>query len=87
MIIQLQAVSTSNNVPDRIVRARLRDGSTKPASLLQPDQAYQHGLSLGCTGTIFRAGHKIRVEISSSNFPHYSRNLNIAETPTSVRPS
>jgi putative CocE/NonD family hydrolase len=47
-----------------------------PPSLIQPGRAYQYSIDLGNAGQIFRRGHRIRLEISSSNFPHYSRNLN-----------
>src|SRR5262249_41592650 len=56
-----------------------RHGSKEPPELLRPGEAYEYELSLGATGTIFRAGHKLRIDISSSNFPHYARNLNTAE--------
>jgi hypothetical protein len=58
------------------VRARFREGSRLPPELIAPNQPYQYTLELGNTATIFRAGHQIRVEVSSSSFPHYSRNLN-----------
>jgi putative CocE/NonD family hydrolase len=66
----------AHNVLDRIVRARYRLGSKLPPSLIQPGRAYQYTIDLGNAGTIFRRGHRIRLEISSSNFPHYARNLN-----------
>jgi hypothetical protein len=66
----------AHNVLDRIVRARYRWGSKLPPSLIQPGKAYQYTIDLGNAGSIFRKGHRIRVEISSSNFPHYARNLN-----------
>jgi putative CocE/NonD family hydrolase len=66
----------AHNVLDRIVRARFRQGSKEPPSLIQPEQAYEYTLELGHAGTVFRKGHRIRLEISSSNFPHYARNLN-----------
>lgn len=66
----------AHNVLDRIVRARYRHGSKFPPSLINPGQAYEYTIDLGNTGSIFRRGHRIRLEISSSNFPHYARNLN-----------
>ncbi len=66
----------AHNVLDRIVRTRYRHGSKLPPSLINPGQAYEYTIDLGNAGTIFRRGHRIRLEISSSNFPHYSRNLN-----------
>jgi hypothetical protein len=64
------------NVLDRLVPVRFRAGSRLPPSLITPDETYEYTIDLGNAGQIFRKGHKIRVEISSSNFPHYARNLN-----------
>jgi putative CocE/NonD family hydrolase len=75
-LVDIHPDGHSHNVLDRIVRARLRLGSKLPPSLVQPNTVYEYKLELGNTGTIFRAGHRIRVEISSSSFPHYARNLN-----------
>jgi putative CocE/NonD family hydrolase len=47
-----------------------------PPSLIEPGKAYQYTIDLGNAGTVFRKGHRIRLEISSSNFPQYARNLN-----------
>jgi putative CocE/NonD family hydrolase len=80
-LVDVHPDGKTHNVLDRIVPARLRNGSKLPPSLLRPGEAYQYNLSLGSTGTIFRAMHQIRVEISSSNFPHFARNLNTAENP------
>jgi uncharacterized protein len=66
----------AHQVLDRIVRARYRHGSKLPPSLINPGQAYEYTIDLGNARTVFRRGHRIRLEISSSNFPHYSRNLN-----------
>lgn len=66
----------AHNVLDTIVRARFREGSRKPPSLIEPGQAYAYELELGNAGTVFKKGHRIRLEISSSNFPHFARNLN-----------
>jgi putative CocE/NonD family hydrolase len=66
----------AHNVVDRIVRARLRHGSTEPPDPIRPGHAYPYTLRLGSTATIFRKGHRVLLEISSSNFPHYARNLN-----------
>jgi putative CocE/NonD family hydrolase len=82
-LVDIHPDGKTHNVLDRIVRGRLRQGSRLPPSLLRPGEDYEYHLSLGSTATIFRAGHKVRVEISSSNFPHYSRNLNTAEDPIS----
>lgn len=66
----------AHNVLDRVVRARYRAGSKLPPSLIAPGRAYEYTIELGNTATVFKAGHRIRLEISSSNFPHYDRNPN-----------
>jgi len=66
----------AQNVLDRLVRARFRFGSKLPASFIRPGQPYEYSIELGNTATVFKKGHQIRLEISSSNFPHYVRNQN-----------
>jgi putative CocE/NonD family hydrolase len=53
----------------------LYDPAFKP-SLLKPGTPYEFKIDMWATANMFRAGHRIRVEISSSNFPRYDRNLN-----------
>ena len=66
----------AQNILDRLVRARYRHGSKLPPSFIQPGKAYEYTIELGNTSTVFKPGHRIRLEISSSNFPHYVRNQN-----------
>lgn len=63
------------NLTEGIRRARYRHGSGKP-ELLQPGAIHTLTVDLGSTAYIFKAGHRIRVEVSSSNFPRFDRNLN-----------
>lgn len=63
------------NVVDGIVRARYRNSVSKP-ELIKPDKVYEYTIDLRYTGIVFKAGHRIRVEISSSNFARWDRNLN-----------
>jgi hypothetical protein len=60
---------------DGIVRARYRDLDEIP-SFIDPDQVYEYSIDLAATSNVFKAGHRIRLEISSSNFPKYDRNPN-----------
>jgi putative CocE/NonD family hydrolase len=66
----------AQNILDRIVRASLRESSKRAPSPVVPGRAYEYLFDLGNTATMFKPGHRIRLEISSSNFPHYARNLN-----------
>jgi hypothetical protein len=63
------------NVADGILRARYR-GSLASPTLLTPGEVYEYRVDLGSTSNLFKAGHRIRVEVSSSNFPCFDRNLN-----------
>jgi hypothetical protein len=70
----------ARNLIDAIQRARYRDSAEK-AELLKPGVIYRLSIDLAGTSNVFLAGHRIRVEISSSNFPRFNRNLNTAEDP------
>ncbi|PYR32073.1 MAG: X-Pro dipeptidyl-peptidase [Acidobacteria bacterium] len=76
----------AQNILDRVVRASLRKGSKLAPSIIQPGMPYDYVIDLGYSGTVFRPGHRIRLDISSSNFPHFAANPNTgrvagAETP------
>jgi len=63
---------------DGVVRGRYRD-STAAASLLQPGRVYKYAIDLWATSNLFKAGHRIRLYVSSSNFPRFDRNRNTGE--------
>lgn len=65
----------AQNVTDGIIRARYRNGGAR-AEFLEPGQVYKFEIDLGSTSHVFKSGHRLRVEISSSNFPRFDRNLN-----------
>src|SRR5260221_491222 len=58
-----------------ILRARYRNSFTVP-ELLEPDGIYELRLDLWATANVFLPGHRIRLEVSSSNFPRFDRNSN-----------
>jgi uncharacterized protein len=60
---------------DGILRMRYRGGSDS-VELLEPERPYQIEIDLAATSNVFLAGHRIRIEISSSNFPRFDRNPN-----------
>ena len=62
-------------IGDTILRARYRDSYTKP-ELMQPGQVYTLEPTPITTSIRFDKGHRIRVEVTSSNFPKFARNLN-----------
>ena len=63
------------NVAQGIQRARYRDSWERPA-LLEPGRVYEYTIDLWSTSNCFRRGHRIRLEIASSNFPQFDRNPN-----------
>ena len=65
----------SINICEGILRARFRESFEK-AVLLQPGRIYEFRIKMGVTSQAFLEGHRIRIEISSSNFPRFDRNLN-----------
>lgn len=66
------------NLEDGIIRARFRD-SLKEEHLMKPGAIYQFTIKLYPTSNIFKKGHRIRVDISSSNFPRFDVNPNSGE--------
>jgi len=65
----------STNLKEGIVRARFRDSFSEP-SLLEPDRVYRYAIPLGPIGARLDAGARIRLDVSSSDFPQWDRNLN-----------
>ncbi len=63
------------NLCDGIIRAQYRNGMDKP-TLLEPGQATRFDIDLWVTSNVFKRGHRIRLEVSSSNFPRFDRNPN-----------
>lgn len=66
------------NVADSIVRARYRD-SLKTARMLENDRPFEFTIEMYPTSLVFRRGHRIRLDISSSNFPRFDVNPNTGE--------
>jgi putative CocE/NonD family hydrolase len=63
------------NLCDGIVRARYRQPD-KPPELVKPSDVYRFEIDLWVTSNVFLPGHRVRVEVSSSNFPRFDRNPN-----------
>jgi len=68
----------ARNLTEGILRARFRD-SQEQAQPLQPGAVYRFRIDLWSTSNVFLAGHKLRLEVSSSNFPRFDRNLNTGQ--------
>jgi len=67
----------AQNLTEGIVRARYRE-SQSTAALMDPKAVYKFRIDMWATSNVFRKGHKLRLEISSSNFPRFDRNMNTA---------
>jgi putative CocE/NonD family hydrolase len=63
------------NLCDSILRASFREGNEAP-SPIEPDKVYRYAFRISHTSTLFGEGHRIRLEVSSMNFPLYERMLN-----------
>jgi putative CocE/NonD family hydrolase len=65
----------ATDLTDGILRMRYRDSQEKPV-LMNPNQVYKVSLDMWATSNVFKKGHMLRLEVSSSNFPRFDRNLN-----------
>ena len=77
-LVDVRPDGYAQNLADGIIRARYRQSSMRPAPLT-PGQVYQYTIDLWATSQVFLPGHRLRLEISSSNFPRFDRNLNTGE--------
>ena len=66
------------NLCDSILRTRYRNSWTEP-EMMSPGKVYPITITLTPTSNLFKAGHRIRVDISSSNFPRFDINPNTGE--------
>ncbi|MDA2924617.1 CocE/NonD family hydrolase, partial [Acidobacteria bacterium AH-259-L09] len=66
------------NLTDGIVRARFRDSPEEP-KLMKPGKIYEFVIEPFPTANVFKKGHRIRIDVSSSNFPRFDRNPNTGE--------
>jgi putative CocE/NonD family hydrolase len=69
-LVDVWPTGFAQNLTEGIVRARYRDSQEKPESL-NPEQVYKLAIDLWSTSNVFRQGHRLRLEISSSNFPAF----------------
>jgi len=78
-LVDVYPDGTAVNIQDGIVRAMYRDNDPLHPTPLQPGRIEEYEVELWATSNLFKAGHRIRVEVSSSNFPRFNRNLNTGE--------
>ena len=77
-LVDVGACGYARNVADGILRARYRV-SVREEHLLTPGAIERYEIDLAGTSNLFLAGHRIRLEVSSSNFPRFERNPNTCE--------
>jgi putative CocE/NonD family hydrolase len=75
-LIEVLPDGTAYNIDENIQRVRYREGYDKPPVWTEKDKVYKVTLQPMETSNYFAAGHQLRIEISSSNFPRFDRNLN-----------
>ncbi len=87
-LVDLHPDGFAMNIAEGILRARFRNGRQDRAELLKPGATYEFDIDMRGTANVFRPGHRVRIDITSSNFPQFDRNLNTGEdlaTGTRVR--
>jgi putative CocE/NonD family hydrolase len=75
-VLDVYPDGTAYNLDETIQRLRYRDGYEKPPVWMEQGKVYKVALQPMTTSNFFPAGHRIRIEVSSSNFPRFDRNLN-----------
>jgi putative CocE/NonD family hydrolase len=78
MLVDVWPNGFAQNLTSGILRLRYRKSQEKP-ELAKPGEIYHITLDLLATSNVFLAGHKLRLEVSSSNFPRFDRNMNTGE--------
>jgi len=74
-LIDVRPDGYAQNVVEGVLRARFRESLSTP-TLITPEKVYEYTIDLWATSHVFKAGHRLRLEVSSSNFPRYDRNPN-----------
>ena len=82
-LVDVAPCGYARNLTDGILRARYRD-SMREGTPITPGEVIEYEVDLWATSNTFLAGHRIRLEVSSSNFPRFDRNPNTGEQPGGV---
>jgi len=77
-LVDLWPDGFAQNLTEGILRTRYRSSQEKP-ELMTPGQIYKLTIEVWSTSNVFKKGHTLRLEVSSSNFPRFNRNLNTGE--------
>jgi putative CocE/NonD family hydrolase len=81
MLVDVWPNGFAQNLTSGILRLRYRNSQETP-ELANPWEKYHITLDLWAVSNVFLAGHKLRLEVSSSNFPRFDRNLNTGDEPS-----
>ena len=74
-LVDVRPNGMAQNLTEGILRARFRESASE-AKLLELGGVYEYKIDMWATSNVFLKGHRIRLEVSSSNFPRFDRNLN-----------
>ena len=74
-LVDVRPDGYAHNLQDGIIRARFRSSVSEPAPI-EPGRIYEYEIDLWSVSHLVKAGHQIRLEVSSSNFPRFDRNPN-----------
>jgi len=75
-LIDVYPDGTAYNLDETIQRLRYREGYDKQPVWMEPGKVYKVSLQPMTTSNYFAAGHRLRIEVSSTNFPRFDRNMN-----------
>jgi putative CocE/NonD family hydrolase len=88
-LVDVTPCGFARNLTDGIIRARVREPQSDP-KLMTGGKVYEFNIDMWSTANLFKAGHRIRLEVSSSNFPRFDRNPNTGHelfTDAETRPA
>ena len=80
-LVDVAPCGCARNLTDSIVRARYRLTTDNPTPI-EPGTVYEYTIDLVATSNVFLKGHRVRLEVSSSNFPRFDRNPNTGGEPS-----
>jgi putative CocE/NonD family hydrolase len=74
-LVDVEPCGFARNLTDGIIRARFRESQSRE-TMLTPEKVAEFKIDMWSTANVFKAGHRLRLEVSSSNFPRFDRNPN-----------
>lgn len=80
-LVDVDSDGVARIICEGIIRARYRLGEAAPPTFLVPEMETRFLVDMGHTSHVFKIGHQVRLEVSSSNFPKYDRNRNTGQDP------